>query len=328
MGRRYFGNVASKRFQVTLRGAPGRPLPGRRPRLPPQPPDRRPPHDPRQRRRAGDGGARPGPAVALGRRAGRGGGHQPVADRPADGGRGAGARPDRAGRSTTSSAGAARPRPPTTSARSARLATLAHESFDGALVVKTLGRAAHEEAPSRRRRRPAPHERAPRRPPPRRLRARARRPAEPRHHRPVWRIGTWRLSEGAVTTGELVAGHGPVRLLTLPDAGASASSSSSCRARSCRVDRLDEVLDTSPRRSPTVGPHRPARGPLGVRSTTWASRTPRARLCSTASASRCAPGEVVALDRSHRVGQEHALLPARPPHRPVDRVGRRSAAST
>ena len=62
----------------------------------------------------------------------------------------------------------------------AELSEVAHESFDGALVVKSLGRETEETDALRPQGAPAPRRQRPRRPHPRRLRPGARGVAEPR----------------------------------------------------------------------------------------------------------------------------------------------------
>jgi len=148
-------------------------------------------------------------------------------------------------------------------ARFGDLASVAHESFDGALVVKTLGLSAHEQgrlaaAADRLR-----HER---------LRVGYLRAAfEPALDTlpslgtiALLGIGTWRLSEGAVTTGELVEAMALFAILTLPMRVLGFLLESLPRAV-VSVDRLDEVIDTeaAPIPDPSVIAGLPA-GPLGV----------------------------------------------------------------
>ena len=134
-------------------------------------------------------------------------------------------------------------------ARFGDLASVAHESFDGALVVKTLGLADHEQgrlaAAADRLRARAP----PGRLPPGRLRARARHPAEPRHDRPA----------RASAPGGCRRARSPPASWSRPwpcspssrcRCGCSASCSSRCRARWCPSTGSTRCIATEPAPSP------------------------------------------------------------------------------
>ena len=249
-----------------------------------------------------------------------------MADRPADGGRGAGADPHRAGRVTTSSAGAARPHPPGP-ARARHAGALAHESFDGALVVKTLGLSAGRAGPlaaaatgcatsvsasatcGR-------------------LRARCSTPSRASAPSPCWASGRGGSRRGRSPRASWsrpwpCSPSSPFRC------GCSASSSSPLPRAVVSVDRLDEVIATEPAPipDPSVRTGLPPPGPSGSRSPTWASPTPGPSRADDLR-SRSVPARSWPSTGATGVGQEHALLPARPPHGPVAGSASRSAAST
>ena len=86
----------------------------------------------------------------------------------------------------------------------AELSEIAHESFDGALVVKSLGREGEEtDAVRRQGAHPARHEHPGRRGP-RDLRPRARGAAQPRRPRACSSSGSWRVESGATDPGDVV----------------------------------------------------------------------------------------------------------------------------
>jgi ABC-type multidrug transport system fused ATPase/permease subunit len=149
-------------------------------------------------------------------------------------------------------------------ARFGDLASVAHESFDGALVVKTLGLAEHERdrlatAADRLR-----HQR---------LRVGFLRAAfEPALDTlpnlgtiALLGVGTWRLSQGAISTGDLVQAMALFAILTLPMRVMGYLLESLPRAV-VSVDRLDRVIATEPEPTPDASVREPLPvGPLGVR---------------------------------------------------------------
>ena len=84
-----------------------------------------------------------------------------------------------------------------TQARLGEVATVAHESFEGALVVKSLGLEDREVGRLRPGRRRPAHRPAGGRPPAGHVRARARRPARTSGSSRCWPSGSWRISTGA-----------------------------------------------------------------------------------------------------------------------------------
>jgi ABC-type multidrug transport system fused ATPase/permease subunit len=179
-------------------------------------------------------------------------------------------------------------------ARFGDLASVAHESFDGALVVKTLGLADHERerlahAADRLRQQ--------------RLRVGFLRAAfEPALDTlpnlgtiALLGIGSWRLSQGAVTTGELVEAMALFAILTLPMRVLGFLLESLPRAV-VSVERLDEVIATpsAPQPEPSAQAGLPA-GPLGVDVDSVGFAYPEGPRVLEELAFTVRPGEVVAL---------------------------------
>ena len=140
--------------------------------------------------------------------------------------------------------------PPRAQARVGAVSAVAHESFDGALVVKTLGLEDGRRAPADAR--PtrcvtsgwssgacAPAS------------SQASTPSQPRHHRPAW-LGTWRVSRRRHHR-RARAGHGAVRHPRLPDAGRRLPAGGAARGR--RRPRPDRGR---PRRARPRAPRAPA----------------------------------------------------------------------
>jgi ATP-binding cassette, subfamily B, bacterial len=187
-------------------------------------------------------------------------------------------------------------------ARFGDLASVAHESFDGALVVKTLGLADHErerlsDAAGRLR-----HER---------LRVGFLRAAfEPALDTlpslgtiALLGIGAWRLSEGDVTTGELVEAMALFAILTLPMRVLGFLLESLPRAV-VSVDRLDDVLATEPEPVPAPTERVPLPvGPLGVEVDHVAFGYPGGPPVLEDLSFAVQPGEVVALTGSTGAGK-------------------------
>ena len=125
-----------------------------------------------------------------------------------------------------------------------------------------------------------------------------------------------------MTTGELVEAMALFAILTLPMRVLGFLLESLPRAV-VSVDRLDDVIATeaAPIPDPSVRAGLPA-GPLGVTVADVGFAYPDGPPVLDDLRFAVRPGEVVALDRRHRVGQEHALLPARPPHGPDGGSGR------
>jgi ABC-type multidrug transport system fused ATPase/permease subunit len=187
-------------------------------------------------------------------------------------------------------------------ARFGDLASVAHESFDGALVVKTLGLGDHERdrlagAADRLR--------------DQRLRVGYLRAAfEPALDAlpnigtiALLGVGTWRLSEGAVTTGDLVQAMALFAILTLPMRVMGFLLESLPRAV-VSVRRLDDVIATEPEPvpDPTVARGLPL-GPLGVEVADVAFAYPGGPPVLADLRFTVRPGEVLALTGATGAGK-------------------------
>jgi ABC-type multidrug transport system fused ATPase/permease subunit len=187
-------------------------------------------------------------------------------------------------------------------ARFGDLASVAHESFDGALVVKTLGLGDHERD---------------------RLAAAADRLREQRLRVGYLRaafepaldalpnlgtiallgVGTWRLSQGAVTTGGLVQAMALFAILTLPMRVMGYLLESLPRAV-VSVRRLDDVIATPPERTPDPAEVTPLPvGPLGVAVDGVDFAYPGGPPVLTGLRFAVRPGEVVALTGATGAGK-------------------------
>ena len=187
------------------------------------------------------------------------------------------------------------------------MSSVAHESFDGALVVKTLGleeprgRSAWRRQPATLRRRA---DRG--RPPARQLRAGARRPPQPRNARRSWRSGPGgspRVRSRPATSSR----RWPCSASSLSRCASSGSCSRSCPGRWSRTIASRGVL-----RAP-----RPC-APGAMRTTRCPPVRSRSRCPSCGSrygddvvldglSSRIEPGEVVALVGATGSGKTHAV---------------------
>jgi ABC-type multidrug transport system fused ATPase/permease subunit len=181
-----------------------------------------------------------------------------------------------------------------TQAHLGEVATVAHESFDGALVVKTLGL---EDREVGRMHAAATSLRAAR------LQvARLRASFEPGLEAlptlgtiVLLALGSWRVSTGTITTGQLVQAMALFGILTFPMRVVGYLLEEIPRAV-VAADRIDGVLDTPPRPAPAPGAGRPLpRGPLAVEVTGLRFAYDRGEPVLDGVDLHLAPGEVVAL---------------------------------
>jgi ABC-type multidrug transport system fused ATPase/permease subunit len=181
-----------------------------------------------------------------------------------------------------------------TQAHLGEVATVAHESFDGALVVKTLGLEdrevgrMHAAAMSLRTARLQV--------------ARLRASFEPGLEAlptqgtiVLLALGSWRVSTGAITTGQLVQAMALFGILTFPMRVVGYLLEEIPRAV-VAADRIDGVLVTPARPAPAPGAARPLpRGPLAVEVTGLRFAYDRGEPVLDGVDLHLAPGEVVAL---------------------------------
>ena len=183
-------------------------------------------------------------------------------------------------------------------------------------MVKSLGpRGPRGRPPAPCRRRPA-HRPAGGRPAAGHVRARRSTPCPTSGMVALLAVGSWRISTGAISTGELVQADGPVRHPHVPDAGRRASCWRRCPAPSWRPTASTTCWPRRPARAPTPDAgHAAARpGPLAVDVAGL-----RLRLRRRAGARRPrpgpGPGRGRGAGRRDRRGQVDAVPPARPPLR-------------
>ena len=204
-------------------------------------------------------------------------------------------------------------------ARVGDVSAVAHESFEGALVVKTLGLEEREVERLRQRAEDLRRERL--------VVGRLRASFEPGLDALpslgtialLW-LGAWRVSSGAVSTGELVQAMALFGILAFP-----------FRIVGFLLEELPRAVVANDRIQRVLA------APAASHADRPGCHCPRARSTSSSTASgfsydeddvvldgltaRLAPGEVVALVGSTGTRQVHALQPHRPPDRPNPRRG-------